>query len=89
MTEPKTGGGALFAGGLAAQLYWTGQGVQDLLAAVEKHREAIANSGELEKRRLSRARARIREIVDELVLRSTWSGRDERLEELANRTRRH
>jgi LAO/AO transport system kinase len=63
----------------------SGQGVKDLLAAVEKHRDTIEKSGELTTRRLSRARARIREIVDDRVLRSTWGGRAERLEELAGR----
>jgi LAO/AO transport system kinase len=62
----------------------TGQGVPDLLAAIEKHANFLESTGELAKRRARRARNRIREIVEDRVLREAWSqGRRERLDELA------
>ncbi len=61
----------------------TGQGVKELLEAVERHRSTIEQSGELSSRRTNRARTRIRQIVDDRVLRQTWSGRSDQLEKLA------
>lgn len=66
----------------------TGQGVKELLEAVEKHQKTIEESGELKVRREKRARARIREIVEDRVLRSTWEGRAKQLEELAGKVAR-
>lgn len=66
----------------------SGTGVKDLLEAVEKHRAAIEQSGELTSRRRNRARSRIRQIVEERVLKSTWDGQRDRLEELAERVAR-
>ncbi len=45
----------------------TEMGVDELLAAVEAHREHAARSGAFEERRRVRARARIREIVEEAL----------------------
>jgi LAO/AO transport system kinase len=61
----------------------TGEGVKALLEAVERHQTTIETSGELAVRRQKRARTRIRQIVEERVLRETWGGRDEKLEQLA------
>jgi LAO/AO transport system kinase len=64
----------------------TGQGVKELLAAVDAHRAYLEKTGELEKRLAKRARNRIREIVEDRVLRDAWGqGRRERLDELAAR----
>jgi LAO/AO transport system kinase len=66
----------------------TGEGVKDLLAAIERHRSAIEQSGQLAVRREQRARTRIREIVEERVLRAAWSGKEALLADLARRVAR-
>ena len=43
----------------------TGEGVDDLVAAIERHGDAIAESGELERRRVARLRAEVEAIVVE------------------------
>ncbi len=43
----------------------TGEGVDDLVAAIDRHGEAIAASGELERRRIARLRAEVEAIVVE------------------------
>ncbi|MCW2849489.1 MAG: meaB [Marmoricola sp.] len=61
-----------------------GEGIDDVVAAVEKHREHITASGELEKRRLRRARDEI-EAIAVTALREKWRGVHENaaLDELA------
>jgi LAO/AO transport system kinase len=51
----------------------TGEGVPDLLDAVERHRAWIAASGELERRRRARARVRVRDVVDRELRRAAWA----------------
>jgi LAO/AO transport system kinase len=43
----------------------TGEGVDDLVAAIDRHGDAIAASGELERRRIARLRAEVEAIVVE------------------------
>ncbi len=43
----------------------TGEGVDDVVAAIDRHGEAIAASGELERRRIARLRAEVEAIVVE------------------------
>jgi LAO/AO transport system kinase len=43
----------------------TGEGVDDLVAAIERHGDTIAASGELERRRIARLRAEVEAIVVE------------------------
>jgi LAO/AO transport system kinase len=61
-----------------------GEGVDDLVAALEKHVEHLALSGELDKRRLRRARDEI-EAIAVTALREQWRGVHENvaLDELA------
>ena len=66
----------------------SGGGVKELLAAIEGHRTAIEQSGELTSRRAGRARTRIREIVENRVLKATWSGKNEQLAALAEKVAR-
>lgn len=62
------------------------QGVKELIAAVDGHRTWLETTGELTKRRAKRALTRIREIVEDRVLREAWAqGRREKLEVLAAR----
>ena len=42
----------------------TGEGVGDLLAAVDAHREWLGTSGQIEVRRRARARVRVQDVVD-------------------------
>lgn len=51
----------------------TGEGVGDLLAAVEAHRGWLGSSGELERRRRDRARIRVRDVVDRELRRVAWA----------------
>jgi LAO/AO transport system kinase len=66
----------------------SGEGVKELLEAVSKHQSAIEASGELAQRKEKRARTRIQQIVEDRVLRETWKGRKELLDELARRVAR-
>jgi LAO/AO transport system kinase len=50
----------------------TGEGVPELIDAVERHRGWLAESGELERRRRARARTRVREVVDRELRRVAW-----------------
>ncbi len=50
----------------------TGQGVDELLEAVERHRTWLAESGELQLRRRARARRRVHEVVDRELRRVAW-----------------
>jgi LAO/AO transport system kinase len=60
------------------------EGTKDLIAAIEKHRAHLEGTGELAARRATRARTRIREIVEDKILREAWAGgRRARLDELA------
>jgi LAO/AO transport system kinase len=61
-----------------------GEGVDDLVAALEKHFEHLSSTGELEKRRLRRARDEI-EAIAVTALREQWRGVHENaaLDELA------
>ncbi|MEQ8330809.1 MAG: methylmalonyl Co-A mutase-associated GTPase MeaB [Longimicrobiales bacterium] len=49
-----------------------GDGVPELLEAVENHRTWLADSGELERRRRARARIRVRDVVDRELRRIAW-----------------
>lgn len=61
-----------------------GEGVDDVVAAIEKHRDHLAATGELERRRLRRARDEI-EAIALTALREQWRGVHENaaLDELA------
>jgi LAO/AO transport system kinase len=61
-----------------------GEGIDDLVAALEKHFEHLSSSGELDKRRLRRARDEI-EAIAVTALREQWRGVHENaaLDELA------
>ena len=61
-----------------------GEGIDDVVAALEKHREHLSSTGELEKRRLRRARDEI-EAIAVTALREQWRGVHENaaLDELA------
>jgi LAO/AO transport system kinase len=61
-----------------------GEGIDDLVAALEKHLEHLSSSGELDKRRLRRARDEI-EAIAVTALREQWRGVHENaaLDELA------
>lgn len=50
-----------------------GDGIDELLGWLDRHREYLRESGELEVRRQQRARIRIREVVDRGLLRRTWA----------------
>lgn len=54
----------------------TGEGLAELVAALEQHREHLVESGELETRRRDRAESRIRDVVDRELGRRVWA-RDE------------
>ena len=51
----------------------TGEGVPDLLDAVDRHRAWLERSGELERRRRERARIRVRDVVDRELRRTAWA----------------
>ncbi len=61
-----------------------GEGIAEVVEAIEKHREHLTSSGELEKRRLHRARDEI-EAIAVTALREQWRGVHENaaLDELA------
>jgi LAO/AO transport system kinase len=61
-----------------------GEGVDDVVAAIERHREHLESSGELDRRRLRRARDEI-EAIAVTALRRQWRGVHENaaLDELA------
>ncbi|HSG09986.1 MAG TPA: methylmalonyl Co-A mutase-associated GTPase MeaB [Longimicrobiales bacterium] len=50
----------------------TGEGVPELLEAVDRHREWMTTSGELERRRRERARIRVRDVVERELRRTAW-----------------
>jgi LAO/AO transport system kinase len=66
----------------------SGSGVKELLEAIEKHRTAMEQTGELGARRARRARTRIREIVEDRVLKATWRGKADQLAALAEKVAR-
>jgi LAO/AO transport system kinase len=51
----------------------TGEGVEELLDAVARHRAWMADTGELAVRRRDRAGARVRDVVDRELRRVAWS----------------
>ena len=51
----------------------TGEGVPELVEAVERHRAWLADSGELARRRRARARRRIHDVVDRDLRKAAWS----------------
>jgi LAO/AO transport system kinase len=61
-----------------------GEGIDDVVAALEKHHEHLSSSGELDRRRLRRARDEI-EAIAVTALREQWRGVHENaaLDELA------
>lgn len=61
-----------------------GEGVPDLLAAIERHHQHLTSSGELSRRRWRLARERVREVVERTRQREFWTdARRERLDALA------
>jgi LAO/AO transport system kinase len=60
-----------------------GEGVDELLDAVDRHRTHLEESGELERRRRARAEARVRDVVDRELRRRAWAdaGSGERMTE--------
>lgn len=50
----------------------TGEGLPELMAAMEQHRTWLVESGELERRRRERARGRVRDVVDRELRRAAW-----------------
>ncbi|MEN8374503.1 MAG: methylmalonyl Co-A mutase-associated GTPase MeaB [Gemmatimonadota bacterium] len=57
-----------------------GTGVDEVLATIEKHREWLAASGELERRRRERIKERVRQTVDRKLRFMAWrDGQGERL----------
>jgi LAO/AO transport system kinase len=61
----------------------SGEGVPELAAAIDAHREHMAEHGTLETRRARRERDRVRELVEDQLRHSFWS--DDRLAELERR----
>lgn len=51
----------------------TGDGLPDLLDAIERHRSWLVESGEMERRRRARARVRVRDVVDRELRRVAWA----------------
>jgi LAO/AO transport system kinase len=65
------------------------EGTKELVDKILEHRAHVEKTGELSRRRVGRAKDRIRDIVEERVLRETWGqGRMSRLDELAARVAR-
>jgi len=54
----------------------TGEGVPELLEAVERHRAWLVESGELAERRRARANRRIRDVVERDLRKAAWSSSD-------------
>jgi len=52
----------------------TGEGVPELLDAVDRHRRHLEESGELEVRRRGRAAVRVREVTERALRRILWWG---------------
>ena len=50
----------------------TGDGVDELLEAVERHRSWLVSSGQLEERRRARAKGRVQDVVNRELRRITW-----------------
>jgi LAO/AO transport system kinase len=50
----------------------SGEGVDELLEAVERHRSWLVSSGQLEERRRARAKGRVQDVVNRELLRITW-----------------
>ena len=67
-----------------------GEGVPELLDALERHRTHLEESGELGVRRRARAERRVRDVVDRELRRRVWGtpGARERLEEGLDRVSR-
>lgn len=57
----------------------SGEGVRELVDAVERHRVFLAASHELERRRRARALARVRDAVDRELRRLAWDSEEARL----------
>jgi LAO/AO transport system kinase len=51
----------------------TGEGVQELVEAIDAHRTWLSESGGLDERRRARARIRVRDVVDRELRRVAWS----------------
>lgn len=77
-TSPKPDDGAWTVPVLATTAQ-TGEGVDELLDTVEKHRAWLVESGQLEARRRARARGRVQDVVNRELRRITWN-RSETLE---------
>lgn len=56
----------------------SGEGVEELIGAVEAHRSWLESSGELVARRRTRAERRIRDVAERELERRTWSDPDAR-----------
>ncbi len=51
----------------------TGEGVPELLTAIDEHREFLVESGELTSRRRARAATRVREVADRALMGILWA----------------
>jgi LAO/AO transport system kinase len=51
----------------------SGEGVPELLEAIDRHRTHLVESGELEARRRSRAERRVRDVVERELTRRVWA----------------
>ncbi|MFQ5536653.1 MAG: methylmalonyl Co-A mutase-associated GTPase MeaB [Gemmatimonadota bacterium] len=58
----------------------TGEGLEELLDAVDRHRAWLLESGEMERRRRARARIRVQDVVDRELRRVAW--RSSRVQDL-------
>lgn len=56
----------------------TGDGVSEVVEAVDAHRAYLEESGELARRRLARAETRVREVVERELRRLAWEDEDVR-----------
>ncbi len=50
-----------------------GEGIDEVLEAVDRHREHLVESGELDTRRRARAEARVRDVVERELRRRAWA----------------
>ncbi len=57
----------------------TGQGIEELLSEVKKHKEFLLSTGEFDKRRKERLRFKIKEIVEEKLRKNFWSEEREKI----------
>ena len=75
--KPKRRPRATSAGGWEIPVLKTvaqsGEGVEALLEAVDRHRAHLESSGQLEARRRARAERRVREVVERELKRRAWS----------------